>query len=183
MLHATTVSTREELLQIKKLQQQYLRGHNDKEEERSQGFVTVDHSLEMLQQMHRFCPSVIVKDDDKLVGYALVMFNECKQLIPVLVPMFELFEKISYNDQPLSDYRFYVMGQVCIDKAYRGKNVFDLLYNKHRELFRNKFDFVVTEISLSNKRSLKAHERVGFKTIHRHKDPADEWAVVLWDWS
>jgi hypothetical protein len=56
-----------------------------------------------------------------------------------------------------------------------------MLYQKHREEFRDKYDFAVTEISTANYRSLRAHERVGFKTISVFKDAVDEWNVVLWD--
>jgi L-amino acid N-acyltransferase YncA len=74
------------------------------------------------------------------------------------------------------------MGQICVDKAYRGKGVFELLYQKHREIFEKSYDFIVTEISTRNTRSLRAHEKVGFKTIHTYRDSMDEWNVVVWDW-
>lgn len=34
----------------------------------------------------------------------------------------------------------------------------------------------------SNPRSLKAHEKVGFRRIATHRDEMDQWDVVLWDW-
>ena len=74
------------------------------------------------------------------------------------------------------------MGQVCVDKAYRGKGVFDMLYQHHKQVLKDRFDFVVTEISTNNLRSVRAHEKVGFKNIHTYKDAVDEWSVVLWDW-
>jgi L-amino acid N-acyltransferase YncA len=74
------------------------------------------------------------------------------------------------------------MGQICIDKNYRGKGVFNNLYQHHKKIYQTKFDLLITEISTHNPRSQKAHEKVGFKTIHNYKDVMDEWHVVGWDW-
>lgn len=182
MLYPALVSVSEELQQILSLQQSYLKGHNDAAEEKEQGFVTVHHSFEMLEQMHRLSPSVIIKDDDKVVAYALTMVNECRNLIPILIPMFQMFDKIAYKDKLLSQYKFYVMGQICVDKKYRGLGLVDMLFQKHKEAYHKRFDFIVTEISTSNSRSMRAHEKIGFKTIYQYTDAADEWNIVLWDW-
>ncbi len=74
------------------------------------------------------------------------------------------------------------MGQICIAKVYRGQGLFEQLYNYHKEIYQPQFDLFVTEISTRNHRSLRAHEKVGFKTIHTHRDNLDEWRVVAWDW-
>lgn len=182
MLYATTVTSEEELKQILQLQQKYLCGVKSNAEEREQGFVTVSHTLSLLKEMHALEPGIIVKDENALAGYALVMRRECKDIIPVLVPMFRHLDTLSYHNKSLKDHSYYVMGQVCIDKPYRGKGVFDMLYQKHKEIFSKRFDFILTEISTRNPRSLKAHNRIGFKTIDIHKDATDEWEIVLWDW-
>jgi ribosomal protein S18 acetylase RimI-like enzyme len=182
MLHAAQVSTDRELKQILALQQQNLRGRNNENDEKEQGFVTVAHTLGILQQMHSLEPSVIVKDNDILAGYALVMPKECSSIVPELFSLFEGLDKLRYKNRPLGEYHFYVMGQICVAREYRGKGVFDMLYKKHQEIFQKKYDFVVTQIATRNTRSLRAHERVGFKTVKIHTDELDEWAVVVWDW-
>jgi len=182
MLYATIVQTEDELYQILDLQKENLRGTISNNEEKEQGFVTVAHTYESLKQMHQLQPSVIVKDGDVLAGYALVMTKECSALIPELISMFEHFDDIYYKEKPLNDYSFYIMGQVCVSKPYRGQGVFGMLYQKHREWLQPMFDFVVTEIATRNKRSIRAHEKVGFATIHTYTDDLDEWAVVVWDW-
>jgi ribosomal protein S18 acetylase RimI-like enzyme len=177
------VQNRAELEQILILQRRNLKQELPDEEMRSQGFVTVQHDLAALEQMHALAPSIIAHQGGELAGYALTMPRECRALMPVLVPMFELFDRLMYRGKPLNDHRFYVMGQICIDKAHRGKGLFELLYHKHRELYQRRFDFIITEVSVRNQRSLRAHERVGFQTVHTYRDATDEWAVVLWDWS
>ena len=57
------------------------------------------------------------------------------------------------------------MGQVAVAVGYRGQRVFDRMYAKLRDVYMDRFDFVVTEVSARNKRSLAAHYRVGFKDL------------------
>jgi RimJ/RimL family protein N-acetyltransferase len=74
------------------------------------------------------------------------------------------------------------MGQICVDKNYRGKGLVQELYNKHKEIYSTKYQLLITEVSTANIRSQKAHEKVGFTTIHTYKDAMDEWNVVVWEW-
>lgn len=183
MHFATLATTTEDLQQILDLQRQNLAGNIDESEMRLQGFVTLRHSLKKLQQMHDLAPSVVIKDNSKVAAYALTMLKECRQIIPDLEPMFRLFDSLKWNDKSLNSYSFYVMGQVCIHNDYRGKGLFEQLYFHHKKIYSSKFELFLTEIATRNHRSLKAHKKVGFKTIHIHQDNLDEWAVVGWDWS
>ncbi len=180
---AAAVQHRTELEQILTLQRKNLLPALSDEEMRSQGFLTVQHDLAALEQMQALAPSVVAYQGSELAAYALTMPRECRTLMPVLVPMFELFDRLEYRGKPMNDYRFYVMGQICVDKAHRGRGLVELLYNKHRELYQQRFDFIITEVALRNQRSLRAHERAGFQILHTYRDVTDEWAVVLWDWS
>ncbi len=72
-LRTSLVTRREELEQILQLQAANLRDHVSPEQAVSQGFLTVAHTLEVLERMHALAPSVIAKDGEKLAGYALVM--------------------------------------------------------------------------------------------------------------
>lgn len=181
--HTTTVSTDEQLKQILQLQEENLRTNISAETQQQQGFVSLQHTLPVLKQMHGIAPSIIATDGDQLAGYALTMPRECRQIVPDLEPMFSSFEQTLWNGRPLSEYRFYVMGQICVAEAWRGQGVFDALYRQHKTSYSKNFDCIVTEIATRNLRSMRAHERVGFKSIHIHQDELDEWAVVIWDWS
>lgn len=30
---------------------------------------------------------------------------------------------------------------------------------------------------------MKAHESIGFKTIHTFEDETDQWNIIVWDWN
>ena len=182
MLIVTTTSGIADLQQIHSLQKENLKSNISKEEMLSQGFVTVNHSMEILEMMHRLAPSIIIKDNDKVVAYALTMLCECKNLVPELKSMFIGFDSLNWRGKRLNEYDYYVMGQICIDKAYRGRGLFELLYLKHKEIYESDFDFIITEVATRNSRSMKAHKRIGFETVHMHQDELDEWEVIIWDW-
>src|SRR5687768_14928680 len=128
MLLPSLTKTTQELQQILRLQEENLVQHIDETEMKSEGFVTLHHDLNILEQMHKLAPSVIIKNDDQVVAYALTMLQECRQLMPDLGPMFPLLDKLSWKDKPLNDHSYYVMGQICIAKQYRGQGLFDELY-------------------------------------------------------
>ncbi|MEO6329175.1 MAG: GNAT family N-acetyltransferase [Ginsengibacter sp.] len=182
MLQTTIVTKEDELIQIHRLNQQNLRQYLSAEEKQQEGFVSWLYSMELLQEMHNLAPSIIVKDMDAVIGYALVTLKEAATFHRDLQIMIDNLHALSYHDKPLYSYDFYCMGQVCIHKDYRGKGVFNMLYQKHREIYSSRFQLLVTEISASNLRSQKAHENVGFKTMHTYHDEMDEWNVVVWDW-
>jgi hypothetical protein len=175
--------TEDELNQILSLQSLNLFNAVSAEERKSNGFVTVKHNIELLTKMNNAARQIIAVDNGIVVGYALVMLKEFSEMIPVLTPMFEMFDTISYKNKKLSSYKFYVMGQICIDETHRGHGIFEKLYLKHKEVYANVFDICLTEISESNARSMRAHEKVGFKTVHSFKDKTDQWNIVLWDWT
>lgn len=176
------VHTDDELEQIIQLQQDNLLTVISGAEQQEQGFVTLQHDLSLLKKMHALAPSVIAKDGEKLAGYALTMVPACRGLVPALEPMYSLLDSITWEGKPLNSIPYYVMGQVCVAKKYRGQGVFQLLYNFHRQKYSNEYAALVTEIATRNHRSWRAHEKVGFRIIHTYRDQLDEWAVVLWDW-
>jgi hypothetical protein len=112
MLTATTVSSTRELEQILELQRRNLVGILATDEWQDQGFVTVAHNMEMLEQMHNLAPSIIIKDDDRVVAYALTMLRECRFVVPDLEPMFDNFDKLEWKGRPLNEQSFYVMGSL-----------------------------------------------------------------------
>lgn len=176
-MEARLVEKEEELSQILDLQRANLPRQLSAEEMATEGFVTVEHTLEVLKRMHAIAPSIIACDGTTVVGYALVMPVECRRFIPILEPMFQRLDALGMSEQ-----RFYVMGQICVGKRWRGQGVVDLLYQAHRRYLRARYDYSVTEVATRNLRSMRAHQRIGFVVIDRYRDATGEWAILRWDW-
>jgi ribosomal protein S18 acetylase RimI-like enzyme len=125
--------------------------------------------------MHAIAPSIVAVDGSTLAGYALVMPPQCRTFVPVLLPMFERLDHLEARG-------YYVMGQICIDKPYRGRGLFDQLYAAHKRYLSDKYRSCITEVAMRNGRSMNAHLRVGFTVMDRYRDATDEWALLRWDW-
>jgi L-amino acid N-acyltransferase YncA len=183
MITYTTAQNDTDLHQILALQKQNLAAGLTKEQINSQGFVTVSHRFEDLKKMNEIEQHVIGKDNDRVVAYLLAMTEHSKFDVPVLFPLFEMFERVDYQNKKIAGYKYIVVGQACVAENYRGKGVFDACYAAYRDCFKNKYDFAITEIAIRNQRSINAHKRIGFESIYSYAAPdGEEWSVVLWKW-
>lgn len=183
MIIYSTANSKTDLEGILKLQKSNLRQSLDPEEIQSQGFVTVDHSYDLLKKLNDVEQHVIAKDQDKVIGYVLAMTKSSKFEVPVLFPMFEALETVLYKNKKVSAYNYIIVGQVCVAKEYRGQGIFDNCYATYRKFYKDKYDFAITEIAKTNNRSLNAHKRIGFEEIYTHVGlNKTEWIVVLWNW-
>jgi L-amino acid N-acyltransferase YncA len=166
-------SSIEELKEILELQKENLSQILSQEEKTKEGFVTVEHSLEILKEMNEAYPHSLAKYNDKIIGYALSMTKEFGNKIEVLKPMFKEVSKI------VLDGKYLVMGQICIDKKYRKQGVFKGLYNFMKtNAFSDNYDLIITEIDIHNSRSLKAHESVGFHKLKDYSSKDKYWRIV-----
>lgn len=180
----TTASTDQHLHQILALQKINLPKALSEEERKQEGFVTVDHDFDTLKKMNSPYPHVIAFADEAVVAYALVMLRSMEQEVEILQPMFEKINQINYNSIPLQDSKYFVMGQVCVAKEHRSTGVFYKMYDYMKEVMKQDFEYVITEVSDHNTRSLKAHSKQGFKTILRYTAPdGHPWQIILWDLS
>src|SRR5262249_26311329 len=106
-MEAREVQTDIELEQILELQRANLARNLSSQDIASQGFVTVEHSLEVLRRMHAIRPSIVAKEGEELAGYALVMPVQCRSFIPILEPMFQRLGSVGIEKQ-----RLYLIGQI-----------------------------------------------------------------------
>ncbi len=180
----TTVQSDADVQGILTLQEANLRQNVSADVQASQGFLTVRHDPAVLARMNRAAPSVIAKEGDIVVGYALTMLPEFGSDVPELLPLFSLIDTLNYNGKPFGNYAWYVMGQICVAEGYRGEQIFDRMYQHHRDVYGDRYQLLITDISARNTRSQRAHARVGFVPVHEFHDATigETWIVVVYDW-
>ena len=149
----------------------------------SQGFVSFVYTPEIIKSMMQEEPQIVVKKGNLIIGYALTTTLNYGETLTLMKPLVDMSRNLYFKNIPLLQLKYYIMGQVCVRASYRGRGVFDALYEGHKQFLSSKYDCVITEIADENKRSLAAHRRVGFQTIHEYYDAISEkdWHVVLWD--
>lgn len=172
-IQISQVQSRSELGQILSLQKKNRPNALTEEEIAKEGFVTAVHTLDLLDRMNRVYPHIIAVEKDKVIGYALCMHPNFANEIDILKPMFEEINAILSRDQ-----KYMVMGQVCIDKAYRKMGIFQKLYEKMKEGIGTDFNCIITEVDALNTRSLNAHLSVGFKELKTYYSHGRKWHLI-----
>ncbi len=163
----------EELLQILKIQERNLAAGLTSEEKKTHGFLTVQHTFDVLKKMNNRCPHIIAKYNNEVVGYALCMHPTFENEIEVLKPMFD-----EINSIPNINRNYIVMGQICIDEKYRGQGIFRKLYKTMKKEVFPEFSSIITEADALNKRSLEAHYAVGFQKIKVYEAGGQTWKLI-----
>jgi L-amino acid N-acyltransferase YncA len=176
-------NTQSDLEAILLLQRKNLAQNVSEEEKFDQGFVMVSHQLSDLQNFSKYAPQLILKEEEKVVGYLLAMSKSLRETVPMLKPMFEQIDQITYSGKEIRDSNYLIVGQVCVGKEFRGLGLIDEMFAEYRKIFKEEYDFAITEIVTTNSRSIRAHLRVGFEIIHTFQDEFQEWNIVLWDWT
>src|SRR5262245_35831834 len=181
MITITVASSDQQLREILALQRRYLASVVPAELHAREGFVFVEHTLELLKRMSAQAPQAIALSSNRVVGYCLSLPLSLQGEVPSLAPMFEQFGRCAYRGKPLSEYRYIVGGQVCVDREYRGQRLMARLYGQLRASVWGAFDLCVTEVATRNIVSVEAHEKMGFEVISTYADDRETWVIVAWD--
>ncbi len=183
MLKITLARKEIDLKRILALQAQNLPGALDEQERSAQGFVSAHHDLKTLKAMNSTAASIIAKEGTVLAGYALAMTRAYSASVPLLAPIFDFQDGLSYQGKTLAEHDYIVMGQVCVAPDYRGQKLVDRMYKYFRGCYAIHYPLLVTAISPDNTRSIRVHERCGFQKVGQMNNPnGHDWIVVIWDW-
>ena len=172
----------EELIAIKDLQSLNLNKNIDRETALSQGFLTAEYTLEYLKEMHDASPSIIAKDGDKIVGYALVATKEVRNGHDLMADLFNVIDTKTYKGQLLKEVNYVVVGQLCVAEAYRGQGLVKKMYDYYRDCLASEYEYLITDVAQANTRSLNAHKKSGFQVIDTLVYEGIGFDLVLWDW-
>lgn len=167
------VETKEELHQILALQKANLPDNISQEILSSEGFVTANHTFDLLLRMNDVCQHIIAKDGKKVVGYVLCMHSQFANEIEILKPMFAEIDSL-----PKATDNYMVMGQICIDKSYRRIGIFRELYKTMRESLPE-YDCIITSVDSENIRSLDAHYAIGFFDLKTFNAANRDWKLII----
>lgn len=183
MIEIKTVTEHTELAGIQQLQQVNLKKKLDPGEATSEGFVTAEYSIDFLETMHAASPSIIAKDGDEVVGYALVALTAIRDHHDLLADLFNVIDRTLYHGLLLKDAKYVIVGQLCVAKNYRGMGLVDQMYGHFKKCLSNRYDYCITDVASENTRSLKAHQKAGFQVIDSLSYGGISWDIVLWDWT
>lgn len=183
-IRITLARKKTELKQIIELQKKNHLETVDENTAKEQGFVTAVHEYKVLEAMNTAAASVIAKDGTRVVGYALTMKREFANDVPALTELFDRQDDAVIDGERLGDVGYLVMGQICVAEEARGQRIVDRMYKYMRSCYSLHYPYLVTAIDARNTRSLRVHERIGFKDLVRFtsEETGKDWVIVIWEW-
>lgn len=167
---------------IKALEEENNLTNISKEESDIEGFVTASYSLSLLRKMNEIEPSIIALHGNKVIGYAMVTNQELYGQHSLLDSLFDVLENMDYRGKKLGEAKVVLVGQLCVAKPYRGQGLVPKMYDYFKECLINQYDYCVTDISEANPKSIRVHEKCGFKIIDTLSYEGVKWHIVMWDW-
>lgn len=176
------VESKVELQGILDLQEANLRVNIDADTAASQGFLTAKYTMAYMKVMHAASPSIIAKEGDRVVGYALVATEEVRDGHDLVADLFNVIDTKTYKGQLLKEVNYVVVGQLCVGEGYRGQGLVKRLYDHFRDCLSSQYEYLITDVAQANTRSLNAHKKSGFQVIDTLIYAGIGWDIVLWDW-
>lgn len=176
------LAKKDDLVDISKLQQENLGRNLSDSEKQQDGFVSVETPIELLEEIINQEGITVARINGKVVGYLMPLSLAHAKEIKLLDPFIARFDDLKFEGKLLNQYRYCVLGQVCIDKNYRGKGILEKLYQELKTRLSNKYDLGISEIGANNPRSLDAHlNKIGLKINEQYSAEGRDWYIVTLD--
>ncbi len=149
----------EDLDDILSLQEKYHVSNLTVIEQQEKGFVTMkvtsDQFLELIQKRGVFIAIV----DNILAAYALSSDWRFYRQWAIIKEMEAVLPTFTLNNAILKVDNSFQYGPVCIDEAYRGRNILAYLFQAIERYYAKKYAYSITFINKKNERSLRAHAK------------------------
>ena len=130
------------------------------------GFLSIEYSHGQIERLNNELGIFIAIDSDRLSGYHIAQRMDFALQSPLINTMVSRFPNVLYHSLPLSGYRTFIYGPVCIDRRSRGQGVLEGLFNIILQTLKGQYDIGVAFVSELNRRSLHAHQdKLGMKVV------------------
>src|SRR5688500_1541312 len=126
-------------------------------EERREGFLSAEFSLDQVAAIASDLGIAIVTMDDDLAGCLCGVRREFNHGSPVVAKMLESYDQAWFQGKPLSAFNSYIYGPVCIARQYRRRGLLRGLYDFQKKDLAGQFDVGAALVSHSNPHSMRAH--------------------------
>ncbi|QAA81053.1 GNAT family acetyltransferase [Aequorivita sp. H23M31] len=177
----TRMGNRGDIDGILALQSKYLYS-NLSEEERKQGFVTTPFTKEQLEEIIKQDGIFIGEKDDNIIAYVFAGSWRYFEPWEIFNYMVSRFPNLSFEGRAITTINSFQYGPVCIEESFRGKGLFNQIFEEMRLEFRKKYPISVTFINKINVISEKAHtKKLGWKIIDEFQFNNNTYIALAFD--
>jgi hypothetical protein len=127
------------------------------EDDRRDGFLSALFSLQQVAAMAEDLGIMVALEGQVLAGFVCAFRNDFDHGSPVVAKMIESYDRVKFEGRPLTEYRTYAYGPVCIDRRNRRKGLLRGLYEAQKQDLAGQFEVGVALIARNNPHSMQAH--------------------------
>jgi hypothetical protein len=126
-------------------------------QDQQDGFLSIEYSADQLTRLNHELGIFVAQDNDHLAGYLIAQTMDFALHSALIATMVKRFPDVQYSGRPLSSFKTFIYGPVCIAKESRGQGVLEGLYRIMLKTLQGQYDAGVAFVSERNPRSLYAH--------------------------
>jgi len=139
---------------------------NLRPQDQQDGFLSIEYTVDQLDRLNRELGIFVALEDDHLAGFLITQQMDFAVQSPLITTMVKRFPAVQYMGRPLSGFRTFIYGPVCIDKEQRGQGILEGLYDVMLKTLRGQYDVGVAFVSDNNSRSFHAHrDKLGMRVV------------------
>lgn len=130
------------------------------EEDKADGFITTafteEHLSNLIQKENGLFIACV---NNKIVAYVMAASWGFWSQWPMFQFMIENLHDSKHDDEIITKDNSYQYGPICVDKAMRGKGVFERIFDFSLTEMSSRYPIMLTFINKVNTRSFEAHTR------------------------
>jgi hypothetical protein len=167
---------------IAQLQKKFLKKNMDERQQKEYGYVGLRTNDEIIRKIYEKKLLITAEYSTIPIGYQMCADSEILDMHPLTVEVKQYLENvITYDEKPLSEFRYAFFMQLLLDMKWRGKKIAEQLFvSQIMNLMILEFDLVLTAVDEKNLRSMAFHtKKLEMEKIGRCKSKdGEEWIIL-----
>ncbi len=125
----------------------------------------------------------ISTEGENVLGFIITLNKELAEANPLFQEMLAAIDNINFDGKPISEYKYLIFAQSCIDEPYRLSSVAGRLYKKAIDKAKELgIEIVIGQVVSSNNKSMSVHGGVADQAgSYKSKTSGLEWNVFVRD--
>lgn len=148
-------------------------------QDQQDGFLSIEYPHDQLDSLNNQLGIFIALDNDRLSGYLIAQSINFALQSPLINTMVKRFPDVPYRSRPLSEFKTFIYGPVCIDRQSRGRGILEGLFNVMLKTVQQ-YDLGVAFVSERNPRSLYAHRvKLGMQVVDEFEFNGQKYCTLV----
>lgn len=158
---------------------------NLSEKERENGFVTTPFTTSQIEEVIKENGLFVAENESNvIVAYVFAGSWSYFEQWEIFNFMVSRFPSWSFNGNAITTTNSFQYGPVCIDKDYRGKGLFNLIFEEMRVEFLKRYPISITFINKVNAISEAAHtKKLGWEVLDEFEFNNNTYIALAFDMS